>query len=946
MTLLSPIWLLLAIPLAASLWVWRLPTSLLLWMRTVGLVLLLLALAGLAVRLPSRAGVVVAVVDRSRSMPGDFEARQLEQIELMQKSMGARDQIAVVSFGEQSVTEHPPQPGGFTEFNYQLGRDASNLHDAVERAASLVGTDEPARMVVLSDGQWTGRDPISAAAKAASRGIPIDFRLTSRDSTADLAIDSVEAPGAVQPREGFMVTAWLRSPAPQSVQYELKRAGQRISAGTRDIPAGLSRLTFRDAVHEPSTAAYTLEIRGTEPDAVPENNVARALVGVEGPKPILLLTHKPSSTFARLLEGGGLKIVGKSPDQATWSLADLSNYSAVIIEEISAAQIGNSGLENLAAWVPQTGSGIMLTGGRGSFGPGGYFKSPIDPILPVSMELRKEHRKLSVAIVVVLDRSGSMAMSVPGGRTKMDLANLGSARVAEMLSPLDEFGAFAVDSIAHEVVPLQKVEDPAAIKSRLMTVDSGGGGIFVYTGLRHAAGMISSAQASTRHIILFSDAADSEEPGDYVNLMAQLQNAGVTVSVIGLGRDTDVDANFLRDIARRGGPSPAEPGRIFFTDDAANLPLLFAQDTFAVARSTFVEEPTPHKLLPPILSLTGRNYDPPPPIGGYNLTYIRPTADQASVTEDEYTAPVVASWQVGAGRALAYTAQVDGQFTGPIASWQEIGDFLTGLARWTAGQTATLPDGAILTQNVNEGIVTVELHLDPGRAARSLPAMPAVSILRGSAGGPPSADQMQMSWTSPDTLAASFPLRGSETAIASVQLAGQPAIALPPVTLPYSPEFKPQVDGRGETTLRRMARATGGKDRLDLASIWGDLSRRPRLVELGPWLLIAAIVLLLLEVLERRTGVFSGGLGLSQLRIGRRRAAAPAATPQVSPPTPAAARPPKGKPRTDMPPTPAPQPQPTVTTPPPEPQPQMQPSVLDALADARRKARQRLQRKP
>ena len=41
-----------------------------------------------------------------------------------------------------------------------------------------------------------------------------------------------------------------------------------------------------------------------------------------------------------------------------------------------------------------------------------------------------------------------------------------------------------------------------------------GGGIFVYSGLLSAARMLQDATAGTRHILLFADAADAEEPGE------------------------------------------------------------------------------------------------------------------------------------------------------------------------------------------------------------------------------------------------------------------------------------------------------------------------------------------------------------------------------------------------------------------------------------------------
>jgi hypothetical protein len=79
---------------------------------------------------------------------------------------------------------------------------------------------------------------------------------------------------------------------------------------------------------------------------------------------------------------------------------------------------------------------------------------------------------------------------------------------------------------------------------------------------------------------------------------------------------------------------------------------------------------------------------------------------------------------------------------------------------------------------------------------------------------------------------------------------------LSPVCLPYSPEFNPAQAGGGLTALERLARASGGKERLELTGIWKELPRVPRRVDVAPWLLLAAVVLFLLEILERRTGLF------------------------------------------------------------------------------------------
>ena len=768
--------------------------------------------------------------------------------------------------------------------------DASDLNGAIEKAMALIPRDAPGRLLLLSDGRWTGKDPSGVAAQAAARNIALDYRSMQRDSTNDVAISHIDAPEVVTPGESFMLAVWVRAPVPSEVSFELLRGNQRLAVGTRQVPSGLSRLIFRDKAIRPGTHQYTVRITGTDADPVPENNSAKILVGIEGPRPILHITTAADSGLARLLQAGGLDIKTAPPAAYHWSLDELSGYSAVLVENVLADEIGLHGMENLAVWVKEAGAGFMMTGGKHAYGPGGYFRSPLEPIMPVSMELRQEHRKLSLAIVVAMDRSGSMSMTVGGGRTKMHLANLATVEVLDMLSPMDEFGVVAVDSSPHIIANLAQVENQSHVRGKILRIGSQGGGIFVYEALSAAAKMLLKAQSGTRHIILFADAADSEQPGRYRELLEECRKANITVSVVGLGTANDVDAELLRDIARRG------VGRSFFTKNAEELPRLFAQDTFVVARSTFIDEPTTVRTTGGMVSLTGRGYQITSPIGGYNLCYIRPDANLAAVTVDEYKAPVVAAWQAGIGRVLCYTGEADGAHTGPIAGWGDVGNFLTSLVRWTAGDSGDLPGGMLLTQKVKNGINVVELHLDPEREGEVFRELPTVTVLRGVVGETPTVDKTELSWTAADTLSVDIPIHGAETVLTTVEVPGGGNISLPPVCLPYSPEFKPANTESGLATMERLAKVTDGKQRINLGEIWDDLPRQPRLISLQPWLLILALILLLLEVLERRTGLLSVRHGrrfvetVSQRILGKERPATQVTVPptveETSPSTP------------------------------------------------------------
>ena len=862
--LFQPVWLLLLVPLAAAWFAWPLPNRGLKILRAVVFVLVILALAQLAIKLPDRAGTVIVVADRSESMPQNSDASEKEIIGLLYKSLGPRDQLGVVAFGRNAVVEQSPQRAEFGGFTAQVGADHSSLNDAIESALALIPPDGGGRILVLSDGKWTGKNPAAAAARAAGRGVAVDYRLLARPQVSDVAIRSFITPQSVLPGQAFVLSAWVQSPADQEIEYQLRRGDDILSSGSKQVPAGLSRLMFRDRAATAGVNEYTVTIQGATNDPVPENNSARALIGVEGAKPVLVVSSAgENSGLVKLLRGGAVDVVGKAPAQCNWSLEELSEFSAVLVENVPAGQIGMSGMETLASWVEETGSGLAMTGGQKSYGPGGYFKSPLERIMPVSMEMRREHRKLNIAVVVALDRSGSMSMPAGGGRIKMDLADLGTVQVLDLLSPMDEIGVFAVDTTPHEIVPLDTVEHNESYRSSILAIGSQGGGIYIYEALVASARMISAAKAQTKHIILFADASDSEQSMHYEDIVDKLREAGVTVSVVGLGTDHDVDAELLKDIARRGG------GDCYFSDNPDEIPRIFAQDTFTIARSTFVDQPTPFQMTAGYSLLGAQWNSATPPLGGYNLCYIRPQANLAAVTGDEYMAPVVASWNAGNGRVLCFLGEADGKYSGDFAKWNQAGEFYATLARWVAGRHEPLPDEMLLTQEIRDGVCFVQLHLDPERKAEPFSNLPRARVLHGLPGAAPAKETASLQWKNADLLEAAIPIAGRETILNTVEISGKQPVALPAACLPYSPEFAPDQPGRGALALAQIATTTSGRERVEIPKIWGELPVKSRYVELAPWLLVSGAILFLLEVSERRTGWVS--------RLFRRKAALAAA---------------------------------------------------------------------
>jgi uncharacterized membrane protein len=828
------------------------------YVRVLMLILLTLIAAVPLASLGGKGLDVVVIADLSRSMPADSRARALEIVNLIEQRRAAGDRVGIVTYGREARIERLPEEFGQAgTFVQEVDRDGSDLGGAIGLAASLIPRERRGRLIVFSDGEANGMPVVAAAHEAAARGLPIDFRTFSRGDTADIAVESLDLPATVDEREPFQFTARVRTDRTIETEAVLLREGVEIARTTRTFQPGATQLTFRDLIDRPGVARYRLEL-AAKGDRVLENNRADGAVRVDAPATILLVNANGGpDNLSRALAAGKLRVQTIAPEALPHDPAGLMAFRAVILENVPAGQAGPQVLGALARFATDLGGGLLVTGGTASFGVGGYFKSVLDSHLPVSMEIKNEHRKLSLAMAVVLDRSGSMAAPAGDGRTKMDLANLGTCAAIDTLGPFDEVGVIAVDSAPHIISPLTSASEKDRICDEVRRIESMGGGIFTYTALVTAATMVQESNKGTRHIVLFADAADAEEPGEYERLLDTLKPLGITVSVIGLGSEADSDAAFLKDVAARG------QGRIHFTASADELPRLFAQEAITVARSSFISDPTAARALPDMLLLGELPASAFPGLDGYNLTYLRPGATMGVVTTDQYAAPVLAFWHRGLGRVASLTAEVDGKYSQRLNAWKDFQGFSVGLGRWLLGGDPPSGVQATVERRGGQGVVRVEL--DPGRArggagdVRSATATIVPPDDR-NAGAP---QRLTLSWVGEDTLEARFPLQKAGMYLGAVQVGTGAVLPLAPLSLPYSPEFEPRTDpNEGRNTLAEIARLTGGVERTTWDDVFTPAQFRNR--QMRDLVMLLALMLLIVHVVEiggRRLFLFAAAMG-------------------------------------------------------------------------------------
>ena len=829
----SPHWFFLVPLLLVAGWFWK-GLHLERPLRALSLLVLVLILADPKINRSQRGMDLWVLVDRSESAAALSEKALPEWKRLLEGSKPSRfDRIRWMNFSGEVVEQTGPET--------TIAAGASNhtrTRLAIETALASLAPRRQARMLVFTDGFAT--EPLGdVSSKLQQGGVALDYRLIAAPDATDYQITAMRMPSRKRPGEPFVVEVKIQGTTDGEISVFMARDGGEAREEKVQIKGGVGELRFAARLAE--AGAHRYEARIGVQDAYQGNNRFENWIEIVAGPRIVLVTKFPDDPLERILSAQGFT-VEKVTDPGRLHAGQLTGAKVLILNNVPAYEIPGDFLSAVDFFVRRQGGGLLMAGGAHSFAAGGYFESPVDALLPVSMELKAEHRKLAVAMAIVLDRSGSMAASVAGGKTKMDLANEGAARAVELLGDFDFVTVHAVDSSPHREVPMTAVgPNRANIISRVRRIGSMGGGIFVYEGLKAGWEDLKKAEVGQRHLILFSDAADSEEPGDYRKLVGEMVAEGATISVIGMGTDKDPDAALLKDIAKLG------KGRIFFTDDATTVPNIFAQETVAVARSLFIKEPVGVAATGRWLEISRDSLEWLPQVDGYNLSYARPQASVASITTDAYKAPLVAYVQRGLGRSAAVAFPLGGEFSGSTRQWAAMPDFVQTLTRWLMGET--LPPGLGLRTELNGTELTVDLLHDDSWFQR-LAVPPKVFLADGTKAGESAVREVTWERIEPGHFRAKAQLEHGKLTRGAIQ-AGDSAIGFGPLVVGGSPEWS--FDRSRIEELRQVSARSGGAERINLAEVWKQPVRK-EFASIQPWLLIVALLLVLAEALVTRLG--------------------------------------------------------------------------------------------
>ncbi len=882
-------------------------------LRVLAVGLLVLALAAPRVR-SSGDGVDVAfLVDDSDSVGG--AARDAE--DWIREAIGARggdDRAALALFGadgrlEYSLRDDPPT-GGFATV---VDGGATDIASALRLSQGVLGSEQRRRVVLFTDGRQTDGDAVAAAQELADAGVPVDVVPIGGGVAADVLVEQVRAPSRVRDGEAYDVVGVLRNTGDAAVDVEVETLadGERVDRRTVTAEPGRTELTVPQVADASGTVRYEMRIT-TGASAVPENDVGRAAVQVDGPPKVLVVSGEEgagdelvaalqaSAVPVELLDGN----VSPLPP-----LDGLLDYDATVLVDVPAPLLGEQGMQTLDTYVREAGRGLVAVGGDDAFGMGDYDNTPLEELLPVFARVRDPQRRPSVAEALVVDVSGSMAAChcrddgfaggmggeiIEGGINKTDITKEGVARAIDALSPSDTVGVLAFNAEAKWVLPLQQVPGAGVVDDALSRLHPDGP-TDVVNALDEAITAMKDVNARLRHIVLFTDGF-SEDPR-MIEASQRAADAGITLSVVATGEGT---GEVLERMAEAGG------GRFYPGRDLASIPDILVSEVQLVARPIITEG-----VFTPTLSALDDvvdGLDATPPLLGYLATTEKPTA-KTILRIGEQADPLLASWQAGVGTAVAWTSDATARWSQQWVSWDRYAAFWSDVVKSTF--PATTSPGYGVDATVGSGGLEVEVG-----AADTLPedatASATVTLPDGRR------VEVDLQRTGLDSFAGTVPSGEEGVHAVTVQVTRGDEVLYRDTTTAirsYSAEYAPTADDAG---LLDAIVATGA-GRLDpepaTAFDAAGLTAGTTTTPLWTWLALLALLLLPIDVGLRRLR-----LEREDLARWRRRRANRDEDGAPPPPASAAGR---LRERVQAPPTtpPPPRPSPPPPSPPPPPPP-------------------------
>lgn len=654
------------------------------------LFLLVAALSGPVLLLPDNRATTWALVDLSASVSG--AQKQMEQALQLGLANAAKDlYTGAIAFGQTAMVDVPlAQNRGSMTLHTTPGSAATDFNRALSMAMALLPDDTAGRIALLSDGKNNGQELSAQLSALAARGIPVDVMAFGSGYAQDAQVTSITTPTQIYQKEKFDLQ--IRIDSLYETSGSIVLYANRTPIATREVTLrrGENTFVFQDTANDSGVVTYEVALIA-EGDQNQRNNRMGTYMDVRGVPKVLILGE--DRELAKMLHAAGMDTETLQPGQLARSAEALRQYHAIAMVNVNEDDLHPDAIQALNDYVRKLGRGIAVFGGDDTYAIGGWRGSALEEMMPISMDVDNRMQMPSLSLVLVIDKSGSMTEG-RFGITKLEMAKEAAMRSVEVLTTRDYVGVIAFDDTAKWVVPMQQATDIAAVQEMIGTIRPGGGTAF-YSALSQALIALEDTKTQLKHVIFLTDgeAADS----GHEMLATMMAEAGVTLTTVAVG--DGANTRLLAYLASLGG------GRTYSTSELDDIPKVFTKETY-LATQAYLQNRRFYPVVTSVSTLT--DYIGFPALDGYQSTTAKPLSTVALTTD--WQEPLLAWWQYGAGRVIAWTSDVQGAWTGDFLAWDQAPEFFAGIISFVLpaeegeGSIQAVRDGEVLrlTYTVDE----------------------------------------------------------------------------------------------------------------------------------------------------------------------------------------------------------------------------------------------------
>jgi uncharacterized membrane protein len=803
---------------------WRHWTALAL--RILVVLALALAMSGLQWKRPIEGMTVFYLLDRSESIPPPQQELARKFVIDSSKTKKPGDNAAALVFGSEAAIEFRPSPQvELPKIQAVVGAQRTDIASAIRLATAAFPETGQKRMVLLSDGNENVGDALSALAAAQPLGVTMDVVPLGANRGSDVSVRKLSVPSGLKKGTTFDVKIVVQSDVAQTGIMRLYLNEAYLGEQKVELAAGKNLFTFPQTLTEPGFYKYDAQIEAPA-DSVPQNNHATAFASVHGDPRVLIVSSNPreDAPLMAALKTGTLDV--HIADRFPGTLAEIQSYDVIFLCNMAAGDLGLDSMRLLESAVRDFGVGLVCVGGDQAYAAGGYRGTPLEDTLPVEMELSSKKVLPNGALAIVCH-----ATEFPGGNAwARDIAYA----ALDALGPNDEMGIVLWDGNNRWLFPVGKVGDKSAMGREISGMNPGDMGDFQGP-MQMAYESLKASHANIKHLVVFSDG----DPGAPTkNLVADIVKEKITISSVMIGGHVAPDT--MSWLAAEGH------GQFWPVDSPADLPQIFIKEASVILKSAIFEEPFKPQMAMSTELVKGIGPQEFPQLLGYVCTTPKARAEIPLLTEKGD--PLLAHWQYGLGRAVAFTSDAKAKWAAGWLNWDKYKQFWLQIAQWSLRRVESSDFTTEVAVEKGEGHISVEAVDETGNYRNFLNLETLIVSPKGEK------QTLLLEQTGPGHYEAKFPTKDVGAYLMNLTDRGSGRSQALGLSVNYSPEYddpEPNLN-----LLHRLAEMGGGKvldpDNESDSPYLHDRKKTFQPQDLRDWLLEFAILLFPFDVAVRR----------------------------------------------------------------------------------------------